>query len=103
MIPEDLANLEIELRLACEQQRYGAAERLALAYGDAARREIEKLEPSDPAAARIARHVLGALERARLIALAGRARTAGKLRCLPFLKRYLAKSPSRPSMVRMDA
>jgi hypothetical protein len=103
MMPENLAKLELELRLASEQQRYGAVERLALAFGDAARREIGKLEPGDPAAARIAQHVLDALERSRLIALAGRARTAGKLRCIAFLNRYLAKFPSRSPMVRVDA
>jgi hypothetical protein len=103
MIPKDLARLEIELRVACEQERYGAVERLALAFGDAARREIGKLEPGDPGAAKIGRHALDALERSRLVVLAGRARSAGKLRCIRFLNRYQAKSVPRPPMVRMDA
>jgi hypothetical protein len=100
---DNLAKLETELRVASEQQRYAAVARMALALGNAARSEIGKLEPADPAAARIAQQVLGALEWSRLIVLAGRARTAGKLRCIPFLNRYLAKCPPRPSMVRLDA
>jgi hypothetical protein len=100
---DDLVQLEMELGLASEQQRYAAVERLAEAFGDAARREIEKLEPGDPAAARIVERVLRALDRSRLITLAGRARVAGKLRCVPFLNCYLAKSPQRPPIFRMDA
>jgi hypothetical protein len=103
MIPEPLVQLESELRQACVQQRYGAVEHLALEFGDAARREIAKLKPGDASIARIAQHVLSVLEWSRLITLTGRARTAGELRGIPFLNRYLSRSLPRPPTVRIDA
>ena len=97
-----LTKLETELRQASAQQQYGTVERLALEFGDAARAEIGQLKTGDPRIAEIAQHVLGVLEWARLITLAGRAQTAAELRGIPFLKQYLARGPGRPPMVRVD-
>ena len=103
MIPQTLAAIELDLKKASAQQQYALIECLALTFGDAARSEIATLAPGDPAVAEIAEHVLGVLEWSRLITLAGRAMTADELRGIPFLNRYLAGSPARPPMVRMDA
>jgi hypothetical protein len=102
MTMDSMAKLENDLRLASEQRRYGAVGRLALEFGEAARRVIGSLEPGDPAAARIAQQVLCALESSRLLALSGRAMIADELRSIPIRKRYLVKSPPRPSIVRLD-
>jgi hypothetical protein len=103
MIPPALAQLEARLRQASAKRRYGDVERLALEFADAARAEIGKLAPGDPAVAALAQSAAGVLERTRLITITGRARTAQELRGLPFPGRYVRHTPPRPPMFRIDA
>jgi hypothetical protein len=101
MIPEALTKLERELRRAAASHDYVSIERLAVAFGDAARLEIGKVPPGDPAVAEIARHVLNVLECSRILTLIGRARTAGELRSLSCLRRYIPRPRQRNPRLRL--
>lgn len=99
MIPETLTQLELRLKRASERREYAAIERLALALGDAARLEIGKLDPDDPAVAVIAKHVLDVLEDSRILTLVGRTKASEELRSLCFLQRYIpSRRPRRPRL-----
>jgi hypothetical protein len=99
MIPETLTTLERELRRASERREYDVIKRVALALGDAARLEVGKLDPGDPAVAEIARHVLDVLERSRILTLVGRSKAHEELRSLYFLQRYISSPrPRRPRL-----
>jgi len=86
---DSLTRVEDRFRHAVESRQYGAADQLALQYGDAARDAVAALPAGDPARAQIARRVLDTLEWARLVLLIGRASTARELRRIPFLTSYM--------------
>jgi len=96
-----LTQIEADLKQAAERSDYEAVDRMALEFGDTARRLLSTLPPAEILTT--AQRVLDTLEWTRMVVLTGRANTAQELRSIPFVNRYLASSRSNSLGVQMDA
>lgn len=102
MNSNSLAMIENDLRNAALHRRYADVEPLAKRLCLAADTQARSLATGDPARAELVRRVVETLESARLLLCVARAATAGDLRRLPLLKRYLTASSASKDPFRLD-
>jgi len=102
MIPESLARIEEDLRIAVESQRYEDVQRLAVLFCQSATGHVRELPPRGPEVKVIADRVQEVLHWTILMARTARASYAAELRRVVMLNKYLHHVGATPANMQVD-